>query len=117
MTDRVEKTQMPQNWRAEMDALLRLGIPMGLTQLAQFFIFTIDVIMIGRLTPEDLAAASLGSVYFFGLWMLGAGPVMAISPLVSQALGANKHERRDARKSVRMSLWLLAMLTPCVIGL
>jgi len=110
-----EETEMPATWGGEMRALLWLGIPMGLAQLAQFFVFTIDTIMIGRLGKEDLAAASLGTVFFFVLWMLGAGAVMALSPLVSQALGKNKHERHDARISVRMSLWLLALLTPFVI--
>ncbi|MEE9347849.1 MAG: MATE family efflux transporter [Robiginitomaculum sp.] len=112
-----EKTQMPATWRGEMSGLLRLGVPMGATQLAQFAVFTIDVVMIGRLGAVDLAAASLGAVFFFGLWMLGAGPVMAVAPLISQALGANKHDRHDARITVRMTLWLLAMMTPFVIAL
>lgn len=112
-----EKTEMPKTWRGELSALLALGIPMGLAQLAQFFVFFMDVVMIGRLTPEDVAAASVGSVFFFSLWMLGAGPAMAISPLVSQVLGADKNERRDARRSVRMTIWALIMLTPIVIAI
>lgn len=117
MTDiqNIEKTELPDNWRAELRALLLLGIPMGLTQVAQFFVFFVDVLMIGRLGPTDLAAASLGTVYFFALWMLGAGPAMAVTPLVSQALGANKNDRKDARRSVRMALWMIIAMTPLVV--
>ena len=106
------KAEMPKNWPGEVKALLGLGIPMALTQLAQFAIYTIDVIMIGRLGPEDLAAASLGGVVFFVMWMIGFGPVMAVTPLVSQALGADQDDVRDARVSVRMVFWMIAMMFP-----
>lgn len=106
---------MPQSWQGEMKALLTLGLPMALTQLVQFSIFTIDVLMIARLGAEDLAAAALGGVIFFLLWMLGSGPVNAVSPLVSQALGADKMAYEDVRYSVRMSLWVIALMTPLLI--
>jgi len=107
-----DPVQLPHHWRGEMRALLALGIPMALTQLAQFFVYTIDVIMIGKLSPEDLAAASLGTVIYFALWMLGSGPVMAVSPLVSQALGAKQNDYQDARRSVRMALWVIFLMFP-----
>jgi len=106
------KAVMPDKWPGELKALLWLGIPMALTQLAQFAIYTIDVIMIGRLGPEDLAAASLGGVVFFVMWMIGFGPVMAVTPLVSQALGADQDDRRDARVSVRMVFWMITIMFP-----
>jgi len=106
---------MPTTWSGEMKALLTLGVPMALTQFVHFFIHTIDVLMIGKLGPEDLAAATLGLVVYFALWMLGLGPVVAVSPLVSQALGADLTDRKDARRSVRMALWAVFALTPIVL--
>jgi len=88
---------------------------MAFAQLAQFFVFTIDILMIGRISPEDLAAAAIGTVIYFALWMLGSGPVMAVSPLVSQALGANQNDTKDARRSVRMALWIVFLMTPLII--
>ncbi|MEP6342773.1 MAG: MATE family efflux transporter [Maricaulaceae bacterium] len=102
------------SFRAELWALFKLGWPMALAQLAQMSIYTIDVIMIGRLGPYDLAAASLGLIVYFAMWMLGFGPAMAVSPMVSQALGANKTNYRDARRSVRAALWLVIFFTPFV---
>lgn len=112
-----EKTELPDNWRAETGILLSLGIPMALTQLAAFAVYTVDVLMIGRISPEDLAAASLGTVIYFALWMIGAGPMIAVSPMVSQALGANKHDTQDVRRSVRMALWVIAFMFPFVFAL
>ena len=109
------KITMPSTWSGEMRALLALGIPMAATQFVHFFIHTIDVLMIGKLGPEDLAAATLGTVVYFALWMLGLGPVVAISPLVSQALGAVISDRKDARRSVRMALWAVFAIAPFVI--
>ena len=110
-----QKAVMPKTWRGEMRELLWLGIPMAAAQLAQFFVFTIDILMIGRISPEDLAAAALGTVIYFFLWMLGSGPVNAVSPLVSQALGADQNDRKDARRSVRMALWVIFMMTPIIV--
>lgn len=107
-----KKAEFPDNWAGEVKALLTLGLPMALTQLAGFAIYTIDVMMIGRLSPQDLAAASLGTVIYFTLWMLGMGPVMAVSPLVSQALGADQDDVYDVRISVRMALWFIALMFP-----
>ncbi len=116
MTDNIpQRAVLPKTWRGEMRALLRLGLPMAAAQFAQFFVYFIDVAMIGRLTPSDLAAAATGTVIYFALWMLGAGPVMAVSPLVSQALGADQNDTIDVRRSVRMTLWVIFLMTPIII--
>ncbi len=94
--------------------MLALGVPMAATQLVQFSVMTVDVLMIGRLGPEPLAASSLGLVIFFAAWLVGFGPAMAVSPLVSQALGANPDDHDDVRISVRMSLWAIAFLAPAM---
>ena len=95
-------------WRREFVALMTIGLPMALTQLVQFSISTIDVVMIGKLGATHLAGASLGLVMFYLLFVIGLGPAMAISPMVSQALGADANDVKDARRSVRMGLWVVA---------
>ena len=103
-------------WRREFFALMALGLPMAATQLVQFSINTIDVLMIGRLGPDYLAAASLGLVVFYAMFLLGLGPAMAVTPLVAQTLGADKENRADARRSVRMGLWASVIFcAPAVI--
>jgi MATE family multidrug resistance protein len=99
-------------WSRELKALLAIGVPMGLTQLVQFSTHTVDVLMIARLGPEPLAASSLGLVIVYATFLIGFGPAMAISPLVSQALGADRRNSADARLSVRMGLWAVALAFP-----
>jgi len=111
------KTEMPETFFGELKALLILGLPMALAQFIQFSIYFVDTVMLGRIGPEALAAAGLGAVVYFLFWMIGSGPVMAVTPLVAQALGADKNDRRDARKTVRMSLWVIGFMTPVLVGL
>lgn len=103
---------LPRTMRGEIAALLALGGPMALTQMVQFSIYTIDTVMIGRVGTESLAAAAIGGVVYFMLWMVGAGPVFSVTPMVSQALGTTigdtaRDARTDVRRSVRMTLWLI----------
>ena len=110
-----DKKVMPANWPGELKVILGLGLPMAATQLVQFFVYTIDVIMIGRVSADALAASSLGLVVMFLIWMIGSGPVAAVTPLISQALGANQNDHDDVRYSVRMSLWVITLMTPLII--
>ena len=96
----------------EIKALLVLGIPMALTQLVQFSVQTIDILMIGQLGAEALAAAALANVLFFIPFTVGFGPVMAVSPIVSQALGANRQNFEHVRVTIRMGLWLIILMFP-----
>jgi len=100
------------NWRQEARALLVLGLPMAATQFVSYFIYTIDILMISRISAEDVAAAGLALVVNFLLWMVGSGPVMAVTPLVAQALGKENPDYTDIRHSVRMALWLIVALLP-----
>ncbi|WP_411819407.1 MATE family efflux transporter [Hyphococcus formosus] len=106
----IEKSASP--WRKEFFALMTIGLPMAATQLVQFSINIIDVVMIGRLGPTHLAAGGLGLVLFYVLFVAGMGPAVATSPMVSQALGANSDDVRDARRSVRMGLWVVGIAAP-----
>ena len=112
-----QKADLPETWGGEMRALLTIGIPMGLAQLVQFSPYIADAVMIGRIGPTEIAAAAIGSVLYFLLWMLASGPIAAVTPLVSQALGRNIAERRDVRRTVRMSVWACFLMFPLIIGL
>ncbi len=105
------------DWSSEFSGLLLIGIPIVLTQLVQFSVNTIDIIMIGRLGPEALAASTLGFVLYLSVWLFACGPAMAVSPMVSHAVGAGGDPRDDVRVSVRMGLWAVAMLFPAALAL
>jgi MATE family multidrug resistance protein len=54
---------------------------------------TTDVLLLGWLGTEPLAAASLGLALYHALFMAGVGVVQATSPLLAQALGAGRSLR------------------------
>lgn len=103
-------------WASEFFGLMLIGIPIVLTQLVQFSVNTIDIIMIGRLGPEALAASTLGFVLYLSFWLLACGPAMAVSPLAAQAVGSGGDAREDVRVSVRMGLWAILMLFPVALA-
>ena len=98
-------------WIDESRALLKLAAPIILMQLAQIGTLTADVIMVGALGKEALAATSIGAVLFYFGWLIGYGPVMAVSPIVAQILGAHPNDRARVRNAVRMGLWVTGLLS------
>ncbi len=90
-------------WRGELKETLRLGLPLALTQLAQIGLETTDVMMMGHLGPEALAAGSLGLNLFLAVLLFGIGVTAATSPLIAQALG--RRDPREARRAYRQGLW------------
>lgn len=94
------------SWRAEFRATLALAWPLVLANLAQTAIFATDVLFIGWLGAEELAASALATNLISVLLFTGTGLVMAVAPLVATEIGARKHSVREVRRSVRMGLWV-----------
>ena len=94
--------------RTEIRLTLALAIPLVLVQLSQMAMSFIDVVMVGRLGTEALAAAVLGSTVFFTLALVCVGVILSVTPTVSQAVGA----REDAKvgRATRQGLWLATFL-------
>lgn len=100
-----------QPFIAELRALAKLGAPLAATQLAQMGIITTDVLMVGALSSDALAAVTLGStLYYFG-WVMGFGPMAAVAPVVAHALGRDPGDEVTPRLAVRMSLWAAILLS------
>lgn len=85
-------------------ALAVLGLPLIGGHVAQFAIGLTDTVMLGWYGVEALAAVTLGSTYFFSIFLLGSGFAFAVMPMVAAAAGAG--EERQIRRSTRMGLWL-----------
>lgn len=103
---------------AEARELARLAGPIVVTQLAQMGVGTIDVLMLGALSKDALAASALGLSLFYGMWLLGMGPAVAVSPMVAHILGERRdpgQEREGVRTSVRMALWAIILMTPALM--
>lgn len=93
-------------WRGEIRAMLALAWPMVLTNLGQVAMTTTDVMMVGRLGPDALAAATLGTSLYFLPTIFGIGLVLATSPMAARELGRNKFAVRETRRTIRQGLWM-----------
>lgn len=91
-------------WRSDILPTLALGLPLAGAQLAQMAINTTDVLMIGRLGAEELAASVLAFNLYMLTWFFGMGVLQAVIPLAARARGQRKP--RDLRRAVRMGFWV-----------
>src|SRR3982750_4118898 len=77
---------------SDLRSVLRLALPVAAVQLGLMAMGVIDTIMVGHLSPAALASAALGNLYFFIAGIFGQGTLMALDPVISQAVGAREDE-------------------------
>jgi multidrug resistance protein, MATE family len=88
---------------SELTETLKLAAPMALTQLGQIAMTTTDLVFIGRISDEAVAAAGLAGTVYFVSFTLGMGLMSAVAPLAAQAFGA--HDPPLVRRALRTGLW------------
>ncbi len=101
----------PRLWWHEVRATLALSWPMVLTNLVQTAMTATDVVMLGWLGPNALAAGALGTNLYFAFLIFGIGLVSAVAPLIARELGAKRHSVRDVRRTVRQGLWSVVAIS------
>jgi MATE family multidrug resistance protein len=94
-----------QAWAAETRATIALGWPLILTNLAQTAMTATDVVMMGWLGADALAAGALGSNLYFATMIFGLGLTTAAAPMIARERGRKGHSVRDVRRTVRQGMW------------
>jgi MATE family multidrug resistance protein len=69
----------------------------------------VDAAIVGRYSAEGLGAVALGNVYFSSVVTLGHGTLMALDPLISQAVGAR--DQPAIERSIQRGLVLCLILS------
>lgn len=108
-------SHLNHTWRGELKALRILMLPILMTQLAQAGYGFIDTVMAGRVSPLDLSAVAIGSSIWLPLFFLMSGIVMATTPLVAEAQGANKLQ--DIPRITHQALWVGLIVGLSAMGL
>jgi len=90
--------------RAHARAIFKLGMPLILSNLAQYAIHMTDALMLGWYSVSALAAVTLAGTFFFLTFIVGSGFAQAITPLVAAA--AESGDDQQVRRATRMGLWL-----------
>lgn len=95
--------------RTDLAELLRLALPVAAVQVGQMLMGVVDTLMVGHVSPVDLAAVALGNIYFFACAIFGMGLLFSLDPVVSQAVGAG--DREAMARGVQRALLLAVGLT------
>ena len=97
----------------ELGRLIRFALPIAVVQVGLMAMGAVDTVMVGRVSPADLAAVAIGNLYFFGIAVFGMGVLFALDTVVSQAVGANDAAgiARGVQRGFVMALGLTLLAT------
>ncbi|WP_114967169.1 MATE family efflux transporter [Alkalilacustris brevis] len=113
MSPRAVSPPADNTLRSHGRAVLVLGLPLIGSHLAQVALQVTDTLMLGWFSVEALAAAVLGAMLFFTLFVMGAGIAWAVMPMVAHANAAG--ETAELRRITRMGLWQSVLFSGAVM--
>lgn len=95
--------------RTEIRDVARLAAPIVGVQVGLMLMGVVDAAIVGRHSARALAAVALGNVYFNSIVTIGHGTLMALDPLVAQAVGAK--DRPAIERAVQRGVVLCVALS------
>ena len=99
-------------WWQEAWATVTLAMPLTLIVLSHMAMLTTDLVMMGWLGPDTLAAGKLAVHFYNTIEFFAIGVIDAVSPILSQHLGARRY--RMVRRTFRQGAWVAVILAvPC----
>src|ERR1700722_17257515 len=90
------------SWGGEIHAIVALSWPLALANLTQVAMGTTDVMMMGWLSADTLAAGALGANLYFMAFIFGAGLLNATPPMIARDLGRDPAATTTIRGTVRI---------------
>jgi len=99
-------------------ATAALAVPVVFVQLGFMAMGVVDTLMVGRVSARVLAAVALGNLYFFNVSIFASGSIMALDPIVSQAVGAG--DRPAVARAVQRGLIIslgLGLVTSALLAI
>jgi MATE family multidrug resistance protein len=93
--------------------MARIAAPIVVINVGQQAMGVVDMLMVGDLGGAAIAAVALGNFYFFNISVFGIGLLMALDPVVSQAVGAGAHDdaARGIQRGIVMAVLIAALVT------
>ncbi|MEH6443860.1 MAG: MATE family efflux transporter [Oceanospirillaceae bacterium] len=100
---------LQQKFITELYKTIALAWPLVVAQLAVIAINTTDVVMMGWLGPQYLAAGTLSTAIIHPVLLAGLGLLSVVTPLVAQNLASRNY--KEVRRTTRQGLWLALMMS------
>jgi MATE family multidrug resistance protein len=99
--------------KRELGATFSLSWPIVLVNVAISLMTVTDIMMLGWLSPRELAAGALGFNLYLPPFLFGVGVVSALSPIVASMVGAGEDAPalRRATHQAFLSVLLIALVT------
>lgn len=97
----------------KIKALLLILGPIFMTQITMYLMSFFDVMMTGRFSPEHLAGLAVGTSLWIPIFTALNGLFSAITPIVSQLVGAGKKE--EVRDYIYQGLFLSIKLFAIIL--
>src|ERR1700753_4297186 len=94
----------------EIAATVSLSAPLVIANLATSAMTTTDIMMLGWLSPQALAAGALGYNLYFPLLVFGLGLVGASAPIVARMVGADPHDLEGPRRAAHQAFFTCFIL-------
>lgn len=94
--------------------ILKMIVPILVTQVAMYLISFFDILMSSRYGTADLAGVSIGSSIWMPIYIGLSGILLAITPIVSQLVGAKKE--LDAKKAVQQGIYVAILLAVLIFS-
>jgi MATE family multidrug resistance protein len=69
--------------------MVRMAVPIVVVQVGLMAMGTVDTIMVGHQSATALASAALGNLFLFAVLVFGMGGLLALDPVIAQAVGAS----------------------------
>ena len=97
---------------ADLRETVRLALPVIVVQVGLMLMGVVDTIMVGRVSAAALASVAVGNLYFFVVTIFGMGVLLALDPIVAQAVGAG--DAGAVRRAVQRGLVLSVVMSVVV---
>lgn len=102
-------------YKQDISDTFKLAYPVIIGQLGVIMMGVVDSVMVGRLGPVPLAAASLGNSLIFIILIIGIGSSIVVSPLVAILVGGKRFS--ECGTYFRQSLVVNISLSIVMIGI
>jgi MATE family multidrug resistance protein len=99
----------------QLQSLLRLAIPVVLSELGWMAMSVVDTIMVGRLGPVAIGSVGLANAFYYSPSLLGIGILLGLDTEVSQAFGRKDFD--ECHRWLAQGIYLAFLYVPLCMAL